>query len=314
MRETADISVVIPLFNKAPRIEACLKSVLSQTVLPREIIVVDDGSTDNGAEHVQKIANTNPGFIFLVRQLNSGVSSARNNGIMRASAPLVALLDADDLWAPFFIEKANALMTDFPDSELYCLGHDVNDTAIGHFGPPQSCPPGFRGYLEDFFKASKRGSIANSSKVVIRKSAIRAIGGFPVGVKVGEDLFVWMQLAIRGPVAYDSSICATIFQEVDESRHARSGSIPYPLVYFSKDNRRVQLTYSAVSYLWRIHLNHIAGSIMASNKQELVGRLKTGFQLFGWRNIIPCFLALVPPQLLRALRVYRRRKRLNSLR
>src|ERR1035441_8596585 len=95
------ISVVIPLYNKAPYVGRALSSVFRQTIQDFECIVVDDGSTDGGGDLVEKMSDPR---LRLVRQANGGVSRARNQGINLARHPLIAFLDADDEWLPGFLE------------------------------------------------------------------------------------------------------------------------------------------------------------------------------------------------------------------
>lgn len=94
--ENLGIAVIIPLYNGAAFIEQALQSVLRQTLPAAEIIVVDDGSTDDGPAIVERITAAHP--VRLLRQANGGQSSARNLGITRSTAPLIALLDQDDVW------------------------------------------------------------------------------------------------------------------------------------------------------------------------------------------------------------------------
>ena len=95
MAQTSDITVVIPLYNKSAEIARAVNSVLAQSMLPREIIVVDDGSTDGSGDIVEGI---NSPLIRLISQENRGVSVARNVGIEAATTKWVALLDGDDMW------------------------------------------------------------------------------------------------------------------------------------------------------------------------------------------------------------------------
>jgi glycosyltransferase involved in cell wall biosynthesis len=101
-RSRATVSVVIPLYNKGKYIERALSSVLSQTHQPLEVIVVDDGSTDDGPERVLKFNNPE---IKLIRQENKGPGAARNVGLDRAKGKYIAFLDADDEWLPLFLER-----------------------------------------------------------------------------------------------------------------------------------------------------------------------------------------------------------------
>jgi glycosyltransferase involved in cell wall biosynthesis len=102
----ADVSIaaVIPLYNGAKFIELAIRSVLSQTLQPDELIVVDDGSTDEGPSIVERLANENP-LIRLLHKPNGGQSSARNFGVRHAKNNLIALLDQDDVWYAHHLER-----------------------------------------------------------------------------------------------------------------------------------------------------------------------------------------------------------------
>jgi glycosyltransferase involved in cell wall biosynthesis len=111
------ISAVIPLFNGARYIAEALESVFAQTLPPIEIIVVDDGSTDNGAEIVRRIAQDHP--VTLLSRPNGGQAAARNTGIAHASGTHVALLDQDDAWYPDHLE---VLAKPFREARVRALG------------------------------------------------------------------------------------------------------------------------------------------------------------------------------------------------
>ena len=100
------ISAVIPLYNGAPYIEESLASVFSQILPPDEVIVVDDGSTDDGPAIVERMALTHP--ITFLRKANGGQSSARNHGIVHSKGQLIALLDQDDAWYPNHLAELSA--------------------------------------------------------------------------------------------------------------------------------------------------------------------------------------------------------------
>ena len=107
----SSVSVVIPLYNKAPHISRAINSVLGQTSPPEEIIVIDDGSTDGGGDIVKAYQDPR---IRYIRQENQGVSAARNRGIELAKGELIAFLDADDAWKPKFLETISEMRSLYP--------------------------------------------------------------------------------------------------------------------------------------------------------------------------------------------------------
>lgn len=106
------VSVIIPLYNKQRYIQRALDSVFAQTYKDYEVLVVDDGSTDNGADIVQRC---NDSGVRLIRQANAGPGAARNRGIRESSGPCIAFLDADDEWLPAFLEVSMNHLQTQPD-------------------------------------------------------------------------------------------------------------------------------------------------------------------------------------------------------
>lgn len=105
--EGVKASVIVPLFNKAATVERTLRSIAAQTFADFEAIVVDDGSTDGGAEIVERFADSR---LRLIRQANAGPGAARNRGLAEARGEFVAFLDADDEWLPAFLERSLAAL------------------------------------------------------------------------------------------------------------------------------------------------------------------------------------------------------------
>lgn len=189
------ISVVIPLYNKRQEVEAAVRSVLAQTLLPVEIIVVDDGSTDGGAQVVHAIGSP---LVRLLTQPNAGVSAARNHGIAESRGEYIALLDADDAWKPEFLAEIAALIGEFPGCGLYCTAFDiVSDDGV--FAAPT---PSTRGIVGNFFRDSAHRYIAIPSASCIPRRAFETVGLFPEGMKIAEDLYLWIKIARRYPVCF----------------------------------------------------------------------------------------------------------------
>jgi glycosyltransferase involved in cell wall biosynthesis len=210
------ISVVIPLYNKAPHIERALKSVLSQTVLPDEIIVVDDGSTDGGGEIVKSIDA--PG-LRLIRQENQGGSAARNQGIAEAEGDLIAFLDADDAWKPRFIEVITSLRAKYPNAGAYGTAYEsINPDGVNQTPKFDVFPGDTRdGLIPNYLKASiasffGMGLPVCSSASAIPKKVFEAVGGFPVGEYLGEDADTWLRVALVFPIAWSSEYLAIYYR------------------------------------------------------------------------------------------------------
>ena len=112
------ISVVVPLYNGAKYIEQALQSILCQTTAPTEIVIIDDGSTDDGGAIVERLSSLHP-TIKLLRKENGGQSSARNFGVAHSDGDLIALLDQDDVWYQDHLEK---LVKPFSEARFRKLG------------------------------------------------------------------------------------------------------------------------------------------------------------------------------------------------
>lgn len=190
----SDISVVIPLYNKAAEIERTLGSVLSQSVLPREVIVVDDGSTDGSAEKVERMASP---LVRLVRQPNAGVSAARNRGMEMASGRWIALLDGDDWWRQDYLVAMARLIERNPDCGAYGSGFYVDNGG----GLVVGDTPKSEGVV-NFFEESMHRFVLIPSATILRRDLVMQLGGFPVGMRMGEDQYLWTRIARVADVAF----------------------------------------------------------------------------------------------------------------
>jgi len=113
-------SIVIPLYNKANHIKNTLQSVLDQTFTSFEIIIINDGSTDNSLGVVKAFINERI-LVFSIE--NKGVSYARNFGVAKATTELIVFLDADDTWKPHHLEDLKELHEEFPNCGMYAKAY-----------------------------------------------------------------------------------------------------------------------------------------------------------------------------------------------
>lgn len=208
------ISVVIPLYNKEKSVASTLRTVLNQTFTDYEIVIVNDGSTDNSVAEVEKVQDDR---IRLIHQQNAGVSAARNRGIKEAKGDLIAFLDADDEWKPEYLATQYYLFQKYPECSVFACNYEFRN-AEGNVTPTiihKLSFAGEDGILINYFEvASYSNPPICSISIMVKKSAIRAIGGFPVGIKSGEDLLTWARLACQYRIAYSiTPLAVFIFDE-----------------------------------------------------------------------------------------------------
>ena len=223
-------SVVIPLYNKANQIGKTLESVFGQTFTDYEIVIVDDGSTDNSAAEVEKIMNRNQETNFpnirLICQLNAGVSAARNRGIEEARGKYIALLDGDDEWKPEYLATQAELIRKYPECEVFATNYEFYNGKTISTILTKIKFHGIDGIMDNYFQVS---SCSNppiwTSAVCIKKLAFESIDGFPVGIKQGEDLLTWARLASQYKIAYNLTPLA-IFKQEDINRFGKPKRIP----------------------------------------------------------------------------------------
>ena len=186
------ISVVIPAFNAAPFVAECVKSACAQSHRDLDIVVVDDGSTDNTAMIVERMAAADS-RIRLIRSDHRGASSARNRGIAEAHGDLVATLDADDLWHPRKIERQYAVLSKAsPDvGVVYCWAAGID--LLGRIILPVWNDSLARGnVLNDIVRS---GILSNGSTPLIRRIFIERVGGYDEKLGLCEDWKFYTALA-----------------------------------------------------------------------------------------------------------------------
>ena len=215
-------SVIIPLYNKAPYIRKALESVLAQTYTDYDLIIVDDGSTDGSAEIAEAFlqdpasrlspltssltSDSVPASrlsplafsLRLLKQPNQGVSAARNAGVAQAQGEYLAFLDADDWWEPTYLERMAQLIEDYPDAGLYACNYYYHKDGVNII--KVDIPTGYFNYPKEYFK--NFAMPVTSISVVIPRKVFSDIGGFPIGIKLGEDFLLWSKIALCYPVAF----------------------------------------------------------------------------------------------------------------
>jgi GT2 family glycosyltransferase len=192
--ETADISVIIPAWRAATTIGRALASVATQTLRPREVIVIDDGSDDGTADVAEKSAEVLRDIELTVLQRpHLGAGAARNAGLARASGRYVAFLDADDEWLP---EKLARSLIHFKDNDTVFVSHDMIAVAPNGHEVYFDCARHFVKAKDPFVALFKRGFVATST-VVARREALLEAGGFDPDLPAAQDYDLWLAMAAR---------------------------------------------------------------------------------------------------------------------
>ena len=207
MDGTITISIVIPLYNKEDSIEACLASIANQTYKDYEVIIVNDGSNDRSMEIIEDLPCQN---LKLISQFNAGVSAARNRGIKEASGKYIAFLDADDTWQSDYLQVQYDLTLKYPGCSVYATNYEFNyngritPTILNYI--PFICNDGI---LTNYFEvASYSHPPLWTSAVMVDANIIKKVGGFPMGIKSGEDLLTWAKMYLEGDIAFTRKIGA----------------------------------------------------------------------------------------------------------
>ena len=197
-----NVSVVMPAYNCERYVAIAIESVLSQTPSPMEIIVVDDGSTDNTANIVRSYPH-----VTYLRQDNQGPSKARNTGVQRAKGEFVAFLDADDFWLPDKLSRQIRALSSCPEAGFsfatYWNFRDLGDQWVSE---NPSYPQPLRDWLNhqavdsessfgDVYELLLHINPVPTSSVMVRTDAFGRVGFFNESMRNAEDYECWLRLA-----------------------------------------------------------------------------------------------------------------------
>ena len=276
-------SVVIPLYNKEKYIRDTVCSVINQTYKNFEIIIVDDGSTDNSLKVVEAIDDDR---VHIVKKINEGVSDARNVGILNSNYDWVSFLDADDVWVQTYLFEVNRMINTYPEADIIATDYFINDKASNRDLIVKE------GYLNNYFELSFEHYLLHSSSITIRKDKINAIKGFNIGLKSGEDIETWYRLVKhKNKIAYLPKPLST-YQKDDlvEVKRIRNISVDSDWSYHinlkdvsTNDEKKYLLKILASSCIIFLKTKSFKSLSKLCKKQGLLNVLKSMFLLIKYK-------------------------------
>ena len=264
-------SVVIPLYNSGKYIARAVNSVLAQSHEFFELIIVDDGSTDDGSNIVE---NINDSRIRLIKQSNTGVSIARNNGIVHARGKFIAFLDADDSWDSEFLSVILELISIHPNAGLYSTGFRMAFPKGRDLNVAIRQSKKITAHLiHDYFQESAINPFIHTSGVVMPHHLFSSLGMFAAGVKHGEDQEMWARVALRYPISYDNRVLFTFYQtSLKNKPRYHSSLVDDPVLgllknYLLQNNQNVK-NYAQIEYYMTRYFRRTCFSFIALNKHD----------------------------------------------
>ncbi len=224
-----DVDVVIPVRNRAKLVAEALASVRAQSVSPRRVYVVDDGSTDDTRSELE-LWSTSWDRIRVICLPRGGVSRARNVGLAACEAPLVAFLDSDDLWHPRKLERQVPLFDDPAVGFVHCGARQI-DLAGSPIDDRLDLVPSLRGrvfepMIRDFYHV-----FGSASAVVARRSLLVESGGFDPDLSHSEDQDLWLKLADRSHLDFVADVLVDLRQHDGNAHSSALATDPiHPLI------------------------------------------------------------------------------------
>ena len=194
MKKNKLVTIIIPAYNKQDSITETLNSIYKQTFLNFEIIVIDDGSTDNTKQAVESFGNN----VVYIYQKNKGQGAARNQGIKAAKGDYIAFLDADDFWEPTFLESCYNFLENHPDIVAVNTAQRTIYNAQKSVIHPIELIEENPGIIEDFFKVWAKHDHIRTGTAMIRKETVDKAGFQNAALRVSQDLEYWALIATYG--------------------------------------------------------------------------------------------------------------------
>lgn len=266
-------SIIVPLYNKENYINDAISSILNQSYSNFEVIIVNDGSTDNSK---YKVLAFDDERIKLINQENQGVSGARNKGIQFANGKYIAFLDADDKWKKDYLSNIVSLINEYPDAAAYGTAYEIEysdgQTEKIKF---KTLPNNWKGIIENYFKEAAKGiEPLWTCTTVISKNIFDEIGLFPTEINKAEDTFIWTKLALNYNIVYSTKSLA-VYRKYKKNSLSKNIMKKNNFMFADYANEFIlnnKLDYKKrfylIEYLYKKYLNAARGYIHINDKAK----------------------------------------------
>jgi glycosyltransferase involved in cell wall biosynthesis len=275
-------SIIIPVYNNAMSVERAIRSVLAQTESDFEVILVNDGSTDNSLSVLQRFISPR---VRVFDQFNSGVAVARNSGIAQSQGKYLTFLDADDEWLPHHLSTLQMLVAQYPHAGFYSTSFQVRlldgkSFESNRYLPSTPNTPAF--VFSDFFSAIVRAGFAlcHTNSVMVPRSVFAEVGNFEPGIMIGEDSDLWNRIALHYDVVVSREVTTVYHREESTATKSESINVDWPFFRhaseaLAKGNLSVQKRAGLIAYMDRMHLSAARHLILRGLRWEGMQRLNT---------------------------------------
>ena len=266
------ISVVMPAYNAEKFIGESISSVIAQSYCDWELVITDDGSTDQTKDIIFSFQRSEPRIKY-IRQPNSRQGKARNTGIENAKGELIAFIDADDIWKPGMLEQQINLLaktgSDLVYSNITLIDKDANITEEGQLMPFEKLD-GISG-----LKLLLKKNMLSMSTVLAKKNAIMRAGGFKVSddLQYGEDYDLWLRMLLCGS-RFSYNEASLVFYRKHDMQASQLVETRYFQVLDIIKNlpagNSIQKEKDAVTYTWLRRSLHVSKDMGSEDFRKLI--------------------------------------------
>jgi len=277
VKSSPHFSVIVPLFNKGPYIARAVGSVLAQDWPDYELLVIDDGSTDNGVAIIKE--QFSDPRIRIVAQANSGEGAARNRGLAEMRGRIAALLDADDEWLPTHLRDLGEVAAEFPPAGVLATGFRAVHWgglevahSINHRSPA---------LIPDYFRFAMAAPVGNMSACALSTALVSTGIRFCQNAPIGADHEFLARAAMHSPFAYHPRISSVYHRDLSSNSMSGIGWLPGPPLTYTKlcemmhaDAVPSDRTTSVSAYLGWIIEEHALAGLTAGKRDEVLELLR----------------------------------------